>query len=216
MRSSSGAVIASFASAMVLFSVVSMGVATTAAAESTLFLAQNGPAAAVNIRAHGFTLTDQFGASYSLNEHTGHYTLLTFLDPVCWTDCPLLASQLRQVRADLSPNAKLDVVAVAADPYHESLANVRHFIAIRGLTNVKDFYFVTGKLNAVQKVWGAYGIGVSMAPTDEMSIHSDYMFVISPDGRLKWIVPDDPLANWAGQHSAESELLNLLHESGVH
>jgi hypothetical protein len=55
-----------------------------------------------------------------------------------------------------------------------------------------------------------------MAPSAEMSIHSDYMFIINSRGRLKWIVPDDPLANWAGQHSAESELLTLLHESGVH
>ena len=55
-----------------------------------------------------------------------------------------------------------------------------------------------------------------MTPTDKMSIHSDYMFIITPQGRLKWIIPDEPLANWAGQHSAESELLNLLHQSGVH
>ena len=55
-----------------------------------------------------------------------------------------------------------------------------------------------------------------MAPSAKMSIHSDYMFIINSRGRLKWIVPDDPLANWAGQHSAESELLTLLHESGVH
>jgi cytochrome oxidase Cu insertion factor (SCO1/SenC/PrrC family) len=181
-----------------------------------LFLAQNGPAASVNTTAPGFTLTDQHGVTYSLDEHKTHYTLLTFLDPECWTDCPLLAAQLRQVRHDLSPDAKLDIVAVAADPYHETIANVNHFIELHSLKSVKGFYFVTGKLADVQKVWSHYGIGVSMTPTDKMSIHSDYMFIISPQGRLKWIVPDEPLANWAGQHSAESELLNLLHESGVH
>lgn len=216
MRSSSGAVVASFASAMVLFSAVSMGWATGAAAESTLFLAQNGPAASVNTAAPGFTLTDQHGATYSLNEHAGHYTLLTFLDPECWTDCPLLAAQLRQVRADLSANAKLDIVAVAADPYHETVADVNHFIDIHSLKNVTGFYFVTGKLSAVRKVWKTYGIGVSMTPTDKMSIHSDYVFIVTPHDRLKWVIPDEPLANWAGQHSAESELLNLLHQSGVH
>ena len=207
---------ASFASAMVLFSVVSMAWATGASAESTLFLAQNGPAASVNTQAAVFTLTDQHGATYSLDEHAGHYTLLTFLDPECWTDCPLLAAQLRQVRTQLSPDAKLDIVAVAADPYHETLADVNHFIDIHSLKDVKGFYFVTGKLSSVQKVWKTYGIGVSMTPTDKMSIHSDYMFIITPHGRLTWVIPDEPLANWAGQHSAESELLNLLHQSGVH
>ncbi|HEY5438751.1 MAG TPA: SCO family protein [Acidimicrobiales bacterium] len=216
MRSSSGAVVACFASAMVVFSMISMGWASVASAESTLFLAQNGPAAAVNTVAPVFTLTDQVHVTYSLGEHPGRYTLLTFLDPECWTDCPLLAAQLKQVRAQLAPNAKIDVVAVAADPYHEQVADVNHFIAIHNLKDVKDFYFVTGKLSAVQKVWHSYGIGVTMTPTAKMSIHSDYVFIISPDGRLKWIVPDEPLANWAGQHSAESELLTLLHESGPH
>jgi cytochrome oxidase Cu insertion factor (SCO1/SenC/PrrC family) len=216
MRSSSGAVVASFASAMVLFAAVSMGWATGAAAESTLFLAQNGPAASVNTKAPGFSLTDQFAVPYSMGEHAKNYTLLTFLDPECWTDCPLLAAQLRQVRSELSPDAKLDIVAVAADPYHETLANVNHFISIHSLKGVKNFYFVTGKLSAVQKVWNSYGIGVTMTPTAKMSIHSDYMFIITPQGRLKWIIPDEPLENWAGQHSAESELLNLLHETGVH
>ena len=217
MRSSSGAVVASFASAMVLFAVVSMGWATGAAAESTLYLAQNGPAASANnVPAHGFTLTDQHGVTYTLNEHRGHYTLLTFLDPECWTDCPLLAAQLRQVRADLSANANLDIVAVAADPYHETLADVNDFIDIHGLKDVKGFYFVTGKLSAVQSIWTHYGIGVSMTPRDKMSIHSDYMFIITPSDRIQWVIPDEPLANWAGQHSAESELLNLLHQSGVH
>ena len=62
-RSSSGAVVAAFASAMVLFSVVSMGVASVASAEPTLFIAQNGPAAGVHTTAPVFTLTDQFGES---------------------------------------------------------------------------------------------------------------------------------------------------------
>jgi len=103
-------VVASFASAMLVFSVVSMSWASGASAESTLYLAQNGPASSVNTPAPRFTLTDQDGTTYSLNEHAGHYTLLTFLDPECWTDCPLLAAQLRQVRSDLSPGAKLDIV----------------------------------------------------------------------------------------------------------
>jgi cytochrome oxidase Cu insertion factor (SCO1/SenC/PrrC family) len=201
---------------MVLFSVVSMGVATGAAAESTRFLAQNGPAASVNTRAPGFTLTDQFGSAYSMNEHAGHYTLLTFLDPECWTDCPLLASQLRQVRADLSPGAKLDIVAVAADPYHETVADVKHFIATRGLTKLKGFYFVTGKLNVVSKVWSSYGIGVSMTPTAKMSIHSDYMFIINSKNVEKWQIPDDPLSTSSGQASAVSELRDLLADEGVH
>lgn len=216
MRSSSGAVAASFATAMVVFSIASMGWATLASAENTIFLAQNGPASAVNSPASPFTLTDQHGSLYRLGEHPGHFTLLTFLDPLCYTDCPLLANQLKSVRAGLPLSAKLDMVAVAANPYHETLANLNHFIALHGLGAVKDFYFVTDTaLSKVAKVWSTYGISVEMKPTDKMSIHSDYMFIIAPNGNLKWIVADNPLSNWAGGHSAVIELLTLLHRSGL-
>ena len=216
MRSSSGAVAAIFASAAIVFSVVSMGWASFAGAENTFFLARNGSASQVNSSAPGFTLTDQFGSPYTLGEHRGHYTLLTFLDPVCWTDCPLLANQLRSVRSSLSPTAPLDIVAVAADPYHETLANVKHFIAKRHLSSVKNFYFVTStNLATEQRVWAHYGISVIMKRTDKMSIHSDFMFIIDPRGRLTWIVPDDPLSSWSGERSAVSELLSLLHQSGL-
>ncbi len=214
-RSSTGAVTASFAAGMVLFSVVSMGVASVSAAEPSLYFAQNGQALVADSPAAGFTLTDQFGHSYSLGEHHGRYTLLAFLDPVCWTDCPLLAAQLKAVRSDLGPSAKIDMVAVAANPDHQTLANVRHFIALHHMGDVNNFYFVTGPVATTRKVWNAYGISVQDVPGSVMSIHSDYMFIISPKGDVRWIIPDDPLRGIAGQESTESELLSLLHDSGL-
>jgi len=107
-------------------------------------------------------------------------------------------------------------VAVAADPYHEKLSDLRNFIATRGLTNVKNFYYVTGKLSDVRKVWNKYGIGVSMTRTDKMSIHSDFMFIINAKGSLRWIIPDDPLSSSSGQASAVSELRSLLASVNVH
>jgi cytochrome oxidase Cu insertion factor (SCO1/SenC/PrrC family) len=215
-RSSSGAVVAAFAFAMVAFSTVSMFVASISAAEPTLFVAQNGTAAAVNTKAPTFTLTDQFDEPFTLEEHKGRYTLLTFLDPVCWTDCPLLAAQLRQVRSEWPASTPLDIVVVAANPLHQTIANVRHFIKIHDLTGMKNFYFVTGKTTVTRKVWNQYGISVTNEPGDLMSIHSDFMFIIKPSGRLRWIIPDEPLDNSAGQRSAESELMSLLGQSGLH
>ena len=212
MRSSTGAVAASFAARAVFFSVFSMGWASVASAENTCFLAQNGPASAVAGPAAGFSLVNQAGRPYHLGEHRGHYTLLTFLDPVCWTDCPLLASQLKSVRAALSVNAPLDIVVVAADPYHESFADVRHFIQRRALGAIKDFYFVTNHhVKVVEKVWSAYSISVVAKRTDKMSIYSDYVFIVDPRGQLMGVIPDNPLGNWSGQRSAVSELLSLVH-----
>jgi len=80
MRSSSGAVVASFASAMLVFSVVSMSWAR-ARRPKVRCTSPEWSASSVNTPAPRFTLTDQDGTTYSLNEHAGHYTLLTFLDP---------------------------------------------------------------------------------------------------------------------------------------
>jgi cytochrome oxidase Cu insertion factor (SCO1/SenC/PrrC family) len=216
MTSGAGAVVATFAWAMIVASVVSMGVASVRGPENTFFLAQNGSVTPINSVAAPFTLTNQFDKPYSLGEHAGYVTVLTFLDPVCWTDCPLIANQLADVRAQLSPNAKVDIVAVAADPYHEKISDVRHFIALRDLSKVKDFYFVTGKLSATSKVWSEYGIGVTMTRTDAMSIHSDYVFIISPAGHLKWVIPDDPLASTSMTVSSVAQIKTLLATQGIH
>ena len=215
MRSSSGAVAASFAAAMMIVSVTSGAWSSFASAENSFYLAQNGSASSLNSAAPSFTLIDQHGAPYRLGEHRGRYTLLTFLDPVCWTDCPLLANQMKSVAQEL-PRAKLDLVAVAIDPYHETLRDVNHFIERRDLGGLKHFYFVTSPdVRLMRSVWKKYGISVLMTKTSKMSVHSDFMFIVGPGGQLKWAVPDDPLSNWSGQRSAVSELVALLAQSGL-
>ena len=216
MRSLSGAVFAAFAGAAIIFSVVSMGwAALVASPDSSIFIAVNGPAQVDNAVAPTFTLTDQYATSYSLHEHKGNFTLLTFLDPKCWTDCPLLANQLQQVESSLPKDAKLDIVAVVANEYATDLPSVNKFINEHGLGAMRHFYFVTGNLASLQAVWNSYGINVAQKKSDKMSVHSDYVFIVGPDGHLHWVIPDNPPENWAGQHSSSSELLRLLHQSGL-
>jgi cytochrome oxidase Cu insertion factor (SCO1/SenC/PrrC family) len=217
LTASTGAVLATFATAMIVYSAALMSTSAFAGAETTLYQAQNGPASsALQAKiAPPFTLTDQFDKPYTLGEHPGYVTLLTFLDPRCWTDCPLLAQQLRLLRGQLPNNTKLDIVAVAADPFHEHLTDLRHFIAIRDLSHVENFYYVTGTLSAMQKVWASYDIGVTMTKSDVMSIHSDFMYIIDSKHHLRWVIPDDPIASTSGQSSAVSELRGLLADEGI-
>ena len=163
-----------------------------------------------------FTLTTQAEALLRTVDLRGKVVLMTFLDPVCWTDCPLLAAQMKQVRAELGENAKIDYVAVAANPLHETLSNVRHFIAGHQLSGISNFYFVTGSLKDLRAVWSSYGITVQSTKSSRMSIHSDYFFVITPQGHLRWIVPDDPLTGGAATQSSDtSELVSLLRQVGA-
>jgi len=217
LRSLSAGVGAAFAVAMVLYSVALMGWSTFQPTETTFFVAANGQASGVDNPAPRFTLTDQHGKSFTLDAHPGRYTLLTFLDPACWTDCPLLAAQLKATRSAFSANAPLDLVAVAANPARESLAEVRHFIAQHNLGGVPHFSFVTGPLPAMQKVWKSWGMSVENVKGSAMSVHSDYFFIIDPHGNVRWVIPDDPLNGQSTtQRSDVAEVVSLLQQSGLH
>ena len=211
-----GSVVAAFAIAMVLVASAAMGWAVASGAETTLFLARNGPAKAVNVRATPFSLIDQYGRPYRLGEHRGRVTLLTFLDPNCTAACAPMADQLVEARRELSARAMLDIVVVAVDPYHDTTSDLRRFIARQGLASVPNFYFLTGRYAAMRAVWRAYGISVVMTPSDPTSVHTNAMFVVAANGSLHWIVRDDPLASSAGIASAVAELGGLLAYEGVH
>ena len=65
-------------------------------ADPILTEALDGTPNALDIPAPHFTLTDQRGQPVSLASLRGHTVALTFLDPVCTTDCPLIAQEFRQ------------------------------------------------------------------------------------------------------------------------
>lgn len=212
IRSSLSAVLTSFAVAMLSFAVVSASVTVAAGAENSVFLAINGPSIHGGGTAPSFTLTDYRGQSVHVGGTSSVTTVLSFLDPRCWTDCPLLAAQLRTIDEQLGKPRSMRIVAVAADPYHESSKDLAGFAHRHHLDTLKNFSFVTGSLANVKSVWNLYGITVSMRPTDKMSIHSDDVFIISKAGKLEWLIPDDPFRAWAAQRSAEVEVLHRLHQ----
>ena len=60
-----------------------------------------GTSGQLDTPAPGFTLTSQDGRQVSLASLRGKVVLLTFLDPVCTTDCPLIAQEMRSADAML-------------------------------------------------------------------------------------------------------------------
>jgi cytochrome oxidase Cu insertion factor (SCO1/SenC/PrrC family) len=208
----------SIGAAMIVVAVVPMVRAPFAQAETTLYLAaQNGSSMLVSdLPAPRFTLVDQRGVNYSFPV-AGRYAVVTFLDPRCWTDCPLLASQLETLSRSLSPaeRSRIEFVAVAANPYHETETDVRHFMSAHDLDRLSGFHFLTGRLAQVRSVWNRFGVEVSASPRDAMSVHSDVVEVIDPAGAIRVVVPDDPPEGAAGTASSVSELRAALREAGL-
>lgn len=151
----------------------------------TLAYVQSGGLATVPGRpkAPDFTLVNQNGVRTSLSEFRGKVVVLSFLDPVCYSTCPVVAEELAQV-ANLLQARRSDVVFVVvnANPNFTSTATIRAFDAEHGVAHLADWEFLTGSRAQLQAVWNAYG-APSLTPTVGMVAHSLLVYLIGPGGR---------------------------------
>jgi cytochrome oxidase Cu insertion factor (SCO1/SenC/PrrC family) len=143
--------------------------------------------------AANFTLTSQDGRQVSLASLRGKVVLLTFLDPVCTTDCPLIAQEMRSADTMLGAKASnTELVAVVANPTYTSIAYTKAFTSQENLGQVPNWLYLTGSLSQLADVWHSYGIEVEDLPAGAMSAHNDLAFVISADGTVQQEISDDP------------------------
>ena len=111
-----------------------------------------GSTTALDVPAPDFQLTDQNGRDVSLTSLRGKVVLMTFLDPVCSTECPVIGAEFRQAAVQLGQAEKqVELVAVVANPAYRSIAVMRAFDAEEVLTSVPNWLYLTGSLGALQK-----------------------------------------------------------------
>jgi cytochrome oxidase Cu insertion factor (SCO1/SenC/PrrC family) len=92
-------------------------------ADPILALAIAGNSTALDVPAPDFQLTDQNGQAVSLASLRGKVVLMTFLDPVCTTDCPLIAQEFKQAGVLLgSADSKVELVAIVANQTYRAVA----------------------------------------------------------------------------------------------
>ena len=71
-------------------------------------------------RAPDFALRDQTGAPISLRANRGRIVILTFIDPLCTTLCPLEAKALDRVEQQLPGADRPAVIAVSVNPWGDA------------------------------------------------------------------------------------------------
>jgi cytochrome oxidase Cu insertion factor (SCO1/SenC/PrrC family) len=158
--------------------------------------------------APSFTLTSQDGRQVSLASLRGKVVLLTFLDPVCTTDCPLIAQEMRSADTMLGGKASnTELVAVVANPTYLSTAYTKAFTTQENLGQVPNWLFLTGSLSQLTAVWHDYGIVVEDLPAGAMSAHNDLAFVIDASGQMQQEISDDPGPGTAATTSSFAGLL---------
>jgi cytochrome oxidase Cu insertion factor (SCO1/SenC/PrrC family) len=185
--------------ALAAIAITLLGVAPMAAAAASpnadpiVNRAVNGAATLTNTPAPAFDLMDQRGHAVSLQSLRGKAIALTFLDPVCTTDCPVIAQEFRMTNGILGADARrVALVAIDANPRYVEAGYLQAFDQQEGLGQVSNWLYLTGHLPQLQAVWRAFGEEVSSEPGGAMVDHSEFAYVIDPAGHTREILNTDP------------------------
>jgi cytochrome oxidase Cu insertion factor (SCO1/SenC/PrrC family) len=177
-------------------------------ADPILAIASNGTPNIVDFPAPGFSLTDTAGRPVSLGQLRGRTVVLTFLDPVCTSDCPIIAQEFRRADRMLgSAASRVDFVAVVANPVYRSTVFTAAFDRQEGLDNMANWNFLTGSAKALEAVWTSYGIEVGVAGGGAMVAHSDLAYIIDASGHTRAVLDSSP-GSGAASASSFSVLLS--------
>jgi cytochrome oxidase Cu insertion factor (SCO1/SenC/PrrC family) len=183
-------------------------------ADPILTEALDGTPNPIDTPAAPFALTDQYGHAVSLQSLRGHVIALTFLDPVCTSDCPLIAQEFRQTDQRLGGQASdVDFVAVVANPIYRATSFTNAFDLQEGLSRIPNWYYLTGSLGALEAVWNSYGIEVDTIANGAMVAHSDLAFVIDRQGHVRDELIDDPGPTQVFASSFSSLLLDRIDQA---
>jgi len=176
-----------------------LGAAPMAAAQASAnadpILAESiaGSSAQLDFPAKGFALTDQHGRMVSLASLRGKVVLLTFLDPVCTTDCPLIAQELRATGQLLgAASRRVELVAIVTNPVYHQVTDTQAFDRQEHLDQVPNWLYLTGSVPQLRQVWKDYDITAEILPAGSMIGHQDVAYVIDQAGHVRAELNTDP------------------------
>jgi cytochrome oxidase Cu insertion factor (SCO1/SenC/PrrC family) len=162
-------------------------------ADPLLAQAVDGSPEAFNFAEPAIDLVDQNGHLVTLASLRGKAVALTYLDPLCTSDCPVIGQEFRQADRMLGSAAgQVDLVAVDANPRYLGTDYLNAFDDQEGLQGIPNWFYLTGTLPQLQHAWRALGALIEFEPGGAMIDHSDYAYVIDPSGRVRFDVDTDP------------------------
>ena len=198
-----------------IIGVVPMAAASASTSASPIIAqALDGSSAPLDFQAPAFALTNQHGDQVSLASLRGKVVLLTFLDPVCTSDCPLIAQEFRQADEQLttSTRAQVEMVAIVTNPVYNQPVYTQAFDRQEHLTTLPNWQYLTGPVAKLKNVWANYDVAAEIVPAGGMIGHSDVAYVIDASGRTRQELNFDPgpgtassVASFAGELSAAAQ-----------
>jgi cytochrome oxidase Cu insertion factor (SCO1/SenC/PrrC family) len=126
-----------------------------------------------------FSLPDQSGRVVSLAALRGHEVLITFMDPKCTAQCPIMGQQLGSVEAQLPVNVRPVLLVLSVAP-GRTAADVATFVS--HVNWQPGWHWLLGNQAQLQAVWATYHIAVQ--PTAGDVAHDETLYVVDPEGRI--------------------------------
>jgi cytochrome oxidase Cu insertion factor (SCO1/SenC/PrrC family) len=201
---STRAVLSAWAIAVIILGAMPMAMAQASPnADPIIAQAIDGSNAPLNFKAPAFRLTDQNRRQVSLAGLHGKVVLLTFLDPVCVSDCPLIAQEFREADQVLGARSRnVELVAIVVNPLYRSVAYTRAFDQQERLAGLPNWLFLTGTLPQLRQAWHDYSVAADITPAGGMIAHSDVAYVIDANGRTRTELAVDPGPGTASSKSS--------------
>jgi cytochrome oxidase Cu insertion factor (SCO1/SenC/PrrC family) len=164
---------------------IGAGIAITTASPSSSATPPPVPAAQVTWKAGAkpapeFALRDERGEPISLQRFRGRPVILTFIDPLCTTFCPIEARVLDRLLAQLPAAQRPAIVSVSVNRLGDNAHAFRHDAKTWKLT--RDWHWAVGSQHALARAWKAYGIGVSVDPKSKDVTHTEAAYLIDATG----------------------------------
>ncbi|HEX4563370.1 MAG TPA: SCO family protein [Solirubrobacteraceae bacterium] len=136
------------------------------------------------------TLNNYDGTSFNLGADRGKAVFVTFLYAHCPDVCPLIASNLHNAYAQMTPamQRQVAIVTVSVDPHGDTPGTVAAFVKQHGLTG--EAKYLIGSAHQLAGVWEAWKVGSQRDTSDPSRVnHSALIYGIAANGKIYTIYP---------------------------
>jgi cytochrome oxidase Cu insertion factor (SCO1/SenC/PrrC family) len=133
-----------------------------------------------------FRLTDQDGKQVSISGFRGRPVIVTFIDPLCRTYCPLEGRRLNSVVRSYPAATRPVIIAVSVNVHGNARTNLQQVVDRWRL--VPQWRWAVGDEKQLASVWKRYHIGVLVTTKQVAGVtvrdvaHTEAAYVIDANG----------------------------------
>jgi len=128
-----------------------------------------------------FSLVDQDGDRFTLDNVKGNVWLADFIFTTCSGPCPIMTERMGMVQHDLLDIDKLKFVSFTVNPDYDTPEVLKKY-AQRFDADVGSWSFVTGKYDQIQELIVE---GFKMGDVEEIVFHSTRFALVDHEGNLR-------------------------------